>query len=195
MPYYHTQTEEFGVSLTELRRRYPLISLPEGIKQFDKWSWYQETPKPVREYSSVREIRPVDNEQKWELIWNYTAQEFEDLLRKKIDDLCANVMHYHERFGREYVQRETEAFQYRERNYEGIPGKFLKGFADKAQMDYRTATDLVLAQSVLLRGVFEAVTDARMRKYEIRNQTSNDVMYQTYKAIEADILKQYDKLK
>lgn len=189
MPYYNSNTQTFGVSFEDLKARYPNVSLPVDIKEYDGWVWYSTTPKPSREYSTVKEVKPVDGKQAWELVWSLTAQELENTLRKNLDDIVANAIHRHDRFRPEYQTREEEAKKYKAANYEGIPGKLLKGFADKAGMPYRNATDLVLTQSVNLRAIYDNLADQRMRKYEIKAADQHTRMWSVYQGIVADLNK------
>jgi hypothetical protein len=88
-------------------------------------------------------------------------------LSADIDQTVASVYATWMRFQAEYEGREAAAQAYKDAGYTGDVSVWISGFADAANKTAQEATDLILQQSVSLRGALEQLGTIRMRKYEV----------------------------
>lgn len=110
-------------------------------------------------------------------------------LSDSIDSIVAGIYSNWTRFQQEYLSREAAAIAFKAANYEGDPGIWISAFVTASGMDSKSATDLILVQSVALRASLEQMAALRMRKYEVMNAQLRDEIQSTYddiiKAIQA----------
>lgn len=104
-------------------------------------------------------------------------------LKASIDNKAATVKTKWSRFLDEYKEREKEAIRFKEGNYEGTPTEILKAFADAAQLDYKTATDIVLSQAERVRGVLTEIANTRMRKFSLKDDMSIEELQNIHDSI------------
>jgi hypothetical protein len=88
-------------------------------------------------------------------------------LSDAIDTKVAAVYDNWMRFAEEYRKREAAAQAFKDAGYAGDPGVWVTAFATAAGKTNQQATDLILAQSVMLNGALATLGALRMRKYEV----------------------------
>jgi len=88
-------------------------------------------------------------------------------LVNSIDNMVATVYSSWTRFQAEYEQREAAAQAFKDAGYTGNASVWVSAFATSAGKTLREAADLILAQSVSLRGALATLGALRMRKYEV----------------------------
>ncbi|KDR25962.1 hypothetical protein [Caballeronia zhejiangensis] len=81
----------------------------------------------------------------------------------KVADIYSNWM----RFAQEYLERQAAAQAFKDAGYVGDPGPWVTAFAVPAGKTNQEATDIILAQSVMLNGALATLGALRMRKYEV----------------------------
>jgi hypothetical protein len=108
-------------------------------------------------------------------------------LSDDIDSTVASVYSTWMRFQAEYESREAAAQAYKGAGYTGDVSKWISGFSDAADKTPQDAADLILQQSVSLRGALEALGALRMRKYEVLMAASSDAAIATHASIAAAI--------
>lgn len=66
MLYHNTKTGECGISLIELRKRFPHVSIPRGTARVFEYELYQYAPRPHTTWMQVtREVAPINGQQQW----------------------------------------------------------------------------------------------------------------------------------
>lgn len=108
-----------------------------------------------------------------------------------IDDKAASIYSVWTRFEQEYTSRENAAKAFKGSNYEGEVSRFIADFATKADIDNKTAADLILVQAEGLRKLLVELANQRMRKYELKKDGLTEDEMQ---AIYDDIIQQMEKL-
>ena len=68
-----------------------------------------------------------------------------------IDDTAANISARWTRFAEEYKEREAAAEAFKAANYEGECSRYISDFAQRARLDNKTATNLILTQAAGLK--------------------------------------------
>ncbi|MCK9087608.1 hypothetical protein MZA34_08925, partial [Haemophilus influenzae] len=68
-----------------------------------------------------------------------------------IDDTAANISSRWTRFAEEYKEREAAAIAFKAANYEGECSRYISDFAQRARLDNKTATNLILTQAAGLK--------------------------------------------
>lgn len=106
-----------------------------------------------------------------------------DAIDSKVADIYSNWM----RFSQEYLEREAAAQAFKDAGYVGDPGAWVTAFAVPAGKTNQEATDLILAQSVMLNGALATLGALRMRKYEILGAADAVVAQAAYDDIVAKI--------
>jgi hypothetical protein len=89
-------------------------------------------------------------------------------LAAKVENAVLAIYQKPVTLAREYENRNTQAQAFKDAGYTGTPGSFLKGFADKAGLDYESAADRVLAQAAAFLAAEPVLADLRMEKYAIQ---------------------------
>lgn len=108
-----------------------------------------------------------------------------------IDEHAAKIYSTWTRFESEYRERQAAAEAYKSANYEGECSRYISDFAQRARLDNKTATNLILTQAAGLEKLQVELANQRMRKYELKQ--SNLTLEQT-QAIYDDIINQMDLL-
>ncbi|BBE82148.1 TPA: hypothetical protein ACPSFK_001362 [Haemophilus influenzae] len=91
-----------------------------------------------------------------------------------IDDTAANISSRWTRFVEEYKEREAAAIAFKEANYEGECSRYISDFAQRARLDNKTATNLILTQAAGLKKLQMELANQRMRKYELKHEALSD---------------------
>ena len=91
-----------------------------------------------------------------------------DSLIDKIDNHAATIYSTWTRFESEYRERQTAAEAYKSANYQGECSRYITDFAQRAGLDNKTATNLILTQAAGLEKLQVELANQRMRKYELK---------------------------
>lgn len=91
-----------------------------------------------------------------------------------IDDTAANISARWTRFAEEYKEREAAAIAFKAANYEGECSRYISDFAQRARLDNKTATNLILTQAAGLKKLQMELANQRMRKYELKHEALSD---------------------
>ena len=91
-----------------------------------------------------------------------------------IDDTAANISARWTRFAEEYKEREAAAEAFKAANYEGECSRYISDFAQRARLDNKTATNLILTQAAGLKKLQMELANQRMRKYELKHEALSD---------------------
>lgn len=91
-----------------------------------------------------------------------------------IDDTAANISARWTRFAEEYKEREAAAEAFKAANYEGECSRYISDFAQRARLDNKTATNLILTQAAGLKKLQMELANQRMRKYELKLEALSD---------------------
>ena len=108
-----------------------------------------------------------------------------------VDEHAAKIYSTWTRFESEYRERQTAAEAFKAANYEGECSRYISDFAQRARLDNKTATNLILTQAAGLEKLQVELANQRMRKYELK--TPNLTLEQL-QSIHDDIIKQMDNL-
>lgn len=108
-----------------------------------------------------------------------------------IDDTAANISSRWTRFAEEYKEREAAAEAFKVANYEGECSRYISDFAQRARLDNKTATNLILTQAAGLKKLQMELANQRMRKYELK---APNLTIEQMQSIHDDIIKQMDNL-
>lgn len=66
MRYINTKTGEYGITLAQLRKRFPHTSIPVNATHVFEYESYISTPRPEASWMHiVREVTPKDGKQQW----------------------------------------------------------------------------------------------------------------------------------
>lgn len=144
------------------------------------------------------EIRPSDIHDWDGTKWVINQQKQAQLLSNKrqqcidsIDNTAAQYLAKWTRFTSEYEVREAAALEYKANNYQGDASIYITGFATAAELDLRTATDLILQQANQLRSTLANMSALRMRKYELKQ---NNLTLEQMQTIHDDIISKMQQL-
>lgn len=108
-----------------------------------------------------------------------------------IDEHAAKIYSTWTRFESEYRERQAAAEAYKSANYEGECSRYISDFAQRAKLDNKTATNLILTQAAGLEKLQVELANQRMRKYELK---APNLTLEQLQSIYADIVKQMDNL-
>ena len=108
-----------------------------------------------------------------------------------IDEHAAKIYSTWTRFESEYRERQAAAEAFKAANYEGECSRYISDFAQRARLNNKTATNLILTQAAGLGKLQMELANQRMRKYEL--QVPNLTLEQL-QSIHDDIIKQMDNL-
>ncbi len=132
------------------------------------------------------------------LTWEISAEKQTALLADtqtrliaNIDEHAAKIYSTWTRFESEYRERQAAAEAFKAANYEGECSRYISDFAQRARLDNKTATNLILTQAAGLEKLQMELANQRMRKYEF--QVPNLTIEQL-QSIHDDIIKQMDNL-
>lgn len=114
-----------------------------------------------------------------------------DILIKQIDNHAAKIYSTWTRFESEYRERQAAAEAFKAANYEGECSRYITDFAQRARLDNKTATNLILTQAAGLEKLQMELANQRMRKYEVK---APNLTLEQMQSIHDDIIKQMDSL-
>ena len=132
------------------------------------------------------------------LQWEISAEKQTALLAEtqtrliaNIDEHAAKIYSTWTRFESEYRERQAAAEAFKAANYEGECSRYITDFAQRARLDNKTATNLILTQAAGLEKLQMELANQRMRKYELK---APNLTLEQLQSIYADIVKQMDNL-
>lgn len=132
------------------------------------------------------------------LTWEISAEKQTALLAEtqtrlvaNIDEHAAKIYSTWTRFESEYRERQAAAEAFKAANYEGECSRYISDFAQRARLDNKTATNLILTQAAGLEKLQMELANQRMRKYELQ---APNLTLEQLQSIYDDIIKQMDKL-
>ncbi|WP_454900796.1 hypothetical protein [Aggregatibacter sp.] len=108
-----------------------------------------------------------------------------------IDEHAAKIYRTWTRFESEYRERQAAAEAFKAANYEGDCSRYITDFAQRARLDNKTATNLILTQAAGLEKLQMELANQRMRKYELK---APNLTLEQLQSIHDDIIKQMDNL-
>ncbi|MCK9082184.1 hypothetical protein [Haemophilus influenzae] len=118
-------------------------------------------------------------------------QEVVKKLMDGIDDHAAKIYSTWTRFESEYRERQAAAEAFKAANYEGECSRYISDFAQRARLDNKTATNLILTQAAGLEKLQMELANQRMRKYELK---APNLTLEQLQSIHDGIIKQMDNL-
>lgn len=132
------------------------------------------------------------------LTWEISAEKQTALLAEtqtrlivNIDEHAAKIYSTWTRFESEYRERQAAAEAYKSSNYEGECSRYITDFAQRAGLDNKTATNLILTQAAGLEKLLVELANQRMRKYELK---APGLTLEKMQATYDDIIKQMNNL-
>lgn len=132
------------------------------------------------------------------LTWEISAEKQTALLAEtqtrlvaNIDEHAAKIYSTWTRFESEYRERQAAAEAFKAANYEGECSRYISDFAQRARLDNKTATNLILTQAAGLEKLQVELANQRMRKYELQ---APNLTLEQLQSIHDDIIKQMDNL-
>ena len=132
------------------------------------------------------------------LTWNISPEKQAALLAEtqtrliaNIDEHAAKIYSTWTRFESEYRERQAAAEAFKAANYEGECSRYISDFAQRARLDNKTATNLILTQAAGLEKLQVELANQRMRKYELK---APNLTLKQLQSIHDDIIKQMDLL-
>ena len=132
------------------------------------------------------------------LTWEISAEKQTALLADtqtrliaNIDEHAAKIYSTWTRFESEYRERQAAAEAFKAANYEGECSRYISDFAQRARLDNKTATNLILTQAAGLEKLQVELANQRMRKYELK---APNLTLEQLQSIHDDIIKQMDSL-
>ena len=132
------------------------------------------------------------------LMWEISAEKQASLLADtqtrliaNIDEHAAKIYSTWTRFESEYRERQAVAEAFKAANYEGECSRYITDFAQRARLDNKTATNLILTQAAGLEKLQVELANQRMRKYELK---APNLTLEQLQSIHDDIIKQMDSL-
>ncbi|OEY74863.1 hypothetical protein BFQ30_10640, partial [Haemophilus quentini] len=132
------------------------------------------------------------------LTWEISAEKQTALLAEtqtrliaNIDEHAAKIYSTWTRFESEYRERQAAAEAFKSANYEGECSRYISDFAQRAKLDNKTATNLILTQAAGLEKLQVELANQRMRKYELK---APNLTLEQLQSIYDDIIKQMDNL-
>lgn len=117
--------------------------------------------------------------------------ETQSRLIANIDEHAAKIYSTWTRFESEYRERQAAAEAFKAANYEGECSRYISDFAQRARLDNKTATNLILTQAAGLEKLQMELANQRMRKYEFQ---APNLTLEQLQSIHDDIIKQMDNL-
>ena len=117
--------------------------------------------------------------------------ETQNQLIANIDSHAATIYSTWTRFQSEYRERQAAAEAFKSANYEGECSRYITDFAQRAGLDNKTATNLILTQAAGLEKLQVELANQRMRKYELK---APGLTLEQIQATYNDIIKQMDNL-
>lgn len=132
------------------------------------------------------------------LKWEISTEKLTTLVTEKrnrlieqIDSHAAAIYSTWTRFESEYRERQAAAEAFKSANYEGECSRYISDFAQRAGLDNKAATNLILMQAAGLEKLLVELANQRMRKYELK---APNLTLEQMQATYDDIIKQIDHL-
>lgn len=132
------------------------------------------------------------------LKWEISTEKLTTLVTEKrnrlieqIDSHAAAIYSTWTRFESEYRERQAAAEAFKSANYEGECSRYISDFAQRAGLDNKAATNLILMQAAGLEKLLVELANQRMRKYELK---APNLTLEQMQATYDDIIKQMDHL-
>ena len=150
-------------------------------------------PVLIDQQPSAAHVLNLDT-QTWEIsVEKQTAllAETQTRLIANIDEHAAKIYSTWTRFESEYRERQVAAEAFKAANYEGECSRYISDFAQRARLDNKTATNLILTQAAGLEKLLVELANQRMRKYELE---APGLTLEQMQATYDDIIKQMDHL-
>lgn len=150
----------------------------------DKLVLVDKQPSPAHEWDGKAWI--ISPEKQTALL-----TETQTRLIANIDEHAAKIYSTWTRFESEYRERQAAAEAFKAANYEGECSRYISDFAQRARLDNKTATNLILTQAAGLEKLQMELANQRMRKYELK---APNLTLEQLQSIHDDIIKQMDNL-
>lgn len=141
-------------------------------------------PSPAHEWNGKEWVIPPEKQ-------TALLSEQRDSLIEQIDNHAATIYSTWTRFESEYRERQAAAEAFKAANYEGECSRYISDFAQRARLDNKTATNLILTQAAGLEKLQVELANQRMRKYELK---APNLTLEQLQSIHDDIIKQMDNL-
>lgn len=150
----------------------------------DKLVLVDKQPSPAHEWDGKAWV--ISPEKQTALL-----SEQRDSLIEQIDNHAATIYSTWTRFESEYRERQAAAEAYKSANYEGECSRYITDFAQRAGLDNKTATNLILTQAAGLEKLQVELANQRMRKYELKQP---NLTLEQLQSIHDDIIKRMNLL-
>ncbi|HHW7035906.1 TPA: hypothetical protein ACU4DO_000009 [Haemophilus influenzae] len=173
--------------LKENLNSYQIFPIPQNLNDFVEMEVENESELETKQLIYFKSQYILVDRQPTELhIWNGNSwvideekqteikRELIKRLVDSIDDTAANISARWTRFAEEYKEREAAAEAFKEANYEGECSRYISDFAQRARLDNKTATNLILTQAAGLKKLQMELANQRMRKYELKHEALSD---------------------
>ena len=164
-------------SAEELAQKTPIL-------HNDKLVLVDKQPSPAHEWDGKAWV--ISPEKQTALL-----SEQRDSLIEQIDNHAATIYSTWTRFESEYRERQAAAEAYKSANYEGECSRYITDFAQRAGLDNKTATNLILTQAAGLEKLQVELANQRMRKYELKQP---NLTLEQLQSIHDDIIKRMNLL-
>lgn len=161
----------------ELAQKTPLLHQ-------DKLVLVDKQPTPAHEWDGKDWVIPPEKQIS-------LLAETQTRLITNIDEHAAKIYSTWTRFESEYRERQAAAEAFKSANYEGECSRYISDFAQRARLDNKTATNLILTQAAGLEKLQVELANQRMRKYELKVP---NLTLEQLQSIHDDIIKQMDSL-
>ena len=119
------------------------------------------------------------------------TKETQARLIENIDVHAASIYSTWTRFESEYRERQAAAEAFKNANYQGECSRYISDFAQRARLDNKTATNMILTQAAGLEKLQVELANQRMRKYELK---APNLTLEQLQSIHDDIIKQMNNL-
>ena len=173
--------------LKENLNSYQIFPIPQNLNDFVEMEVENESELETKQLIDFKSQYILVDRQPTELhIWNGNSwvideekqteikRELIKRLVDSIDDTAANISSRWTRFAEEYKEREAAAIAFKAANYEGECSRYISDFAQRARLDNKTATNLILTQAAGLKKLQMELANQRMRKYELKHEALSD---------------------
>ncbi|MCK8914131.1 hypothetical protein MY736_05185 [Haemophilus influenzae] len=173
--------------LKENLNSYQIFPIPQNLNDFVEMEVENESELETKQLINFKSQYILVDRQPTELhIWNGNSwvideekqteikRELIKILVDSIDDTAANISARWTRFAEEYKEREAAAIAFKAANYEGECSRYISDFAQRARLDNKTATNLILTQAAGLKKLQMELANQRMRKYELKHEALSD---------------------
>ncbi|HHF6537701.1 TPA: hypothetical protein ACPP5Z_000759 [Haemophilus influenzae] len=186
--------------LKENLNSYQIFPIPQNLNDFVEMEVENESELENKQVIDFKgQYILVDRQHKWNgNSWVVDKKKKTEIKREliknlvdSIDDTAANISSRWTRFAEEYKEREAAAIAFKAANYEGECSRYISDFAQRARLDNKTATNLILTQAAGLKKLQMELANQRMRKYELK---APNLTIEQMQSIHDDIIKQMDNL-